>query len=485
VENIVCLKSGSKISLKKVLGQGGSAIIYLTSKDGYIAKIYHKSFINENTESRLKIMVREFKTNHITTSMSWEGGYTQQIFTWPEELLYYPNGLFAGFLRKDVGGNDHVIESTWIVKNHYYGKENWKGFSKIKNKFILAQRLAVVFSHFYKSGNYQNGDIKPQNIMIDINGYPIIIDMDNLSVRKSNRWLVPKGKMYTENYRAPDWSSKNVSADYFTIAIVFYELLFGLHPYDGTTQKNGETRQEAIDRGLYVHGPNKNLYTSIADEHKAVLLLPKDLQMLFYKAFSGSTELRPKPIEWADVLLNNITNGSIPFNEVERQLKPKQQTNTNTVSSPQLSTPISDSNPIFGFLILLFVLASMFLFVDQVLEMGTPLKQSIEEKEEILHQKIEVIKEKTPEKTINKIDLNSSSKTSLKKKKKLPTYSNKYTVNLYANKDGELKLERKLDKNSKIELLGQSIHNNKIVYKVKLTNGKIYYLKDMEYVTKN
>ena len=313
--------AGKKITLGKQLGSGGSATVYLTNQKGKIAKIFHLHVIKPNMEPRLKFMVNDFKTGKIQTNLTWKDGYKQQIFTWPEEVLYNSKGEFSGFIREDLGGDNDVIRLDYIIKDYYYGKQKWKGFNKLKNKYILAQRLAEVFARFYQEENYQNGDIKPENLMVNKNGYPIIFDIDNVSIKQGKKWLIPDVKMNTPNYRAPEWSEYDVNSDYFTIAVIFYQLLFKLHPYDGGTTTYGELLvPQSIIKGLYVHGPKRSSYIKPHEEHDAILLLPKEIRDLFYRAFCGAANTRPKPAEWASVLLKNMN--SIQFNAINKKLQP-------------------------------------------------------------------------------------------------------------------------------------------------------------------
>ena len=316
--------AGKKITLGKQLGSGGSATVYLTNQKGKIAKIFHLHVIKPNMEPRLKFMVNDFKTGKIQTNLTWKDGYKQQIFTWPEEVLYNSKREFSGFIREDLGGDNDVIRLDYIIKDYYYGKQKWKGFNKLKNKYILAQRLAEVFARFYQEENYQNGDIKPENLMVNKNGYPIIFDIDNVSIKQGKKWLIPDVKMNTPNYRAPEWSEYDVNSDYFTIAVIFYQLLFKLHPYDGGTTTYGELLvPQSIIKGLYVHGPKRSSYIKPHEEHDAILLLPKEIRDLFYRAFCGAANTRPKPTEWASVLLKNMN--SIQFNAINNKLQPASQ----------------------------------------------------------------------------------------------------------------------------------------------------------------
>ena len=346
--------SGKNITLDIQLGKGAGGTIYSIKGTNKVAKVIHTHLITPQMAVTITVMVQAFKSGYVTNTMQWDDGSVTQVFTWPEELLYF-NGKFCGFIREDIGSNKEFIDLGVIIRDSYYGNEDWKPFSKDKNKHILAQRIAIVFSKFFSNRKYQNGDIKPQNIMVNKKGFPTIIDIDNISIRTNNGWIHPCKKMGTPNYMSPDWSEKpkDLYSDYFSIAIIIYELFFFIHPYDGTSQQEMR-RHDAIKANLYVDGPNRSQYIKIPPEHSKLNLLPKEFRTLFRRAFSLNTKGRPTPEEWAFLLTNYLTpsfsqRSKYKFLKYVKVLQQKFTNNRIQFKIPKISISISLRNLIKSF----------------------------------------------------------------------------------------------------------------------------------------
>jgi DNA-binding helix-hairpin-helix protein with protein kinase domain len=307
---------GVKINLGHKLGSGGGGDVYALPNHK-AAKILKPGIATAHMENMAMLMVTAYRSGKINNKMTWDGGIVTTVFIWPEALIYDDSNIFCGTIMESFSD---AIDSTLVIKNYYYGKEQWKGFSKIKNRFILAYRIAIVFDRFYSQEILQHGDLKSRHILIDKNGFPIIIDADNISIFTTNGWLHPERKMGTDNYKSPEYTftPTDFYSDYFSIAVLLYELLFLIHPYDGTTIIDGQTRQEAMNKYLYVHGPNSNQYIKIPEQQFAVKTLPEEIQKLFYWAFCETPSKRPTPKEWANVLLDSIQNNKIDYSTVNK-----------------------------------------------------------------------------------------------------------------------------------------------------------------------
>ena len=300
-----------EIILNKKLGSGASGTIYSILASNKVAKVIHTNVLSSAMEFTIQMMVKEFKSGNVLNDITWNDSTKSKAFTWPEELLFC-NGSFCGFIREDIGGDSEYLELTHITKDSFYEKDQWRFFLKKGNKLVLAQRISIVFSKFFESKKYQNGDIKPKNIMVNRKGFPTIIDMDNISIKTINGWIHPHKKMGSDNYKAIDWSEKptDLYSDYFSLAVIIYELLFFNHPYDRTS--NDElTRQQAINSNLYVYGPKKSEYIIIPKEHEKLKEFPLQIQNLFLRAFSGAPIERPNANEWANALTSYLTPSAI------------------------------------------------------------------------------------------------------------------------------------------------------------------------------
>jgi serine/threonine protein kinase len=92
--------------------------------------------------------------------------------------------------------------------------------------FVIADTLAFVHSK-----QYVFRDLKPENVLIDADGYPVIVDFGFAK-------HVPEGKTYTfcgtPNYVAPEIilnSGHNQSVDHWALGITLYEMVTGENPF--------------------------------------------------------------------------------------------------------------------------------------------------------------------------------------------------------------------------------------------------------------
>ena len=299
------ISNGKTIKTSGLIHKGGAAgsIHKVYRKPKLVAKIFFNP--TKDLELRIKEMVKDYQNGKIKLELEWANKIKTNLGTWPIELLYDNKKKFKGYVMPKANG----IELQNISSNRFDKYPKYKEFSTLRNKLILCQRLAVVFSNFYKSGNYSNGDIKPQNIYVDDKGYPMILDLDNLTINNK----APKSKNPgTPGYKAHDYKD-DIYTDYFSIAIIFYELIFAIHPYVGSSKNNKiVTKQDFINHRMFAHGRKKKNFHIIPPPHDAFnKVINKEIQILFHQAFDlDDPKKRPNMEIWAKTLLNFIFSRS-------------------------------------------------------------------------------------------------------------------------------------------------------------------------------
>jgi len=92
--------------------------------------------------------------------------------------------------------------------------------------YVIADTLSFIHSR-----DYVFRDLKPENVMIDADGYPVIVDFGFAK-------HIPEGKTYTfcgtPNYVAPEVilsSGHNRSVDHWALGITLYEMVVGENPF--------------------------------------------------------------------------------------------------------------------------------------------------------------------------------------------------------------------------------------------------------------
>ena len=120
----------------------------------------------------------------------------------------------------------------WDVIHKEQEDGEWKsGISDEKAVAFYALGIADTLGHLHSKG-VAFRDLKPENVMIDAEGYPIIIDFGFAKTLKTDQ------KAYTfcgtPNYVAPEIiknAGHNGAVDYWALGVLIYEMIAGENPF--------------------------------------------------------------------------------------------------------------------------------------------------------------------------------------------------------------------------------------------------------------
>jgi serine/threonine protein kinase len=207
-------------------------------------------------------------------------------------------------------------------------------------------------------------DLKPQNILIAPDGAVSMVDLDSVQIRAGSRvFHGPLGSpeyMPSESYRM-DFDAVPVidpSWDRFSLAVIVYEILLGIHPFTATakpTVMGCDTIEASIRFKMYVHGNNRMNLESIPPPHDGISALPKELSDLFKKTFDAvNPAQRPATHEWGETLKSAATGGAPAL--PKRIYAPKKPPGANAsrttaarkATSPVASIQSSQAIPCYG-----------------------------------------------------------------------------------------------------------------------------------------
>ncbi|WP_138485385.1 protein kinase domain-containing protein [Dyadobacter bucti] len=304
----------------KRIGRGGEGNVYniITQKAHLIdqcAKIYFPDQITKEKEHKIKYMV-----NH---RIAVEDG-SRFLLCLPTEALFDGVGNFAGFLmpKAFVGSVQlYTLVTSKIRKEldlDWHAKYDRHTDIGIKNRLKLCVNISVALHTLHRTGQFVLVDLKPQNILITKDAKVSIIDLDSIQISSGNKVLYA-AKVATPEYTPIEGQSLNTTKDYipetwdrFSIAVVFYELLFGIHPYAATA--NGQyaeanTISDKIRQSLFVHGSKAYYLSSIPIVHENFNKLPITIKSLFLSAFEIGNQLpvkRPSAMIWGEELTKEI-----------------------------------------------------------------------------------------------------------------------------------------------------------------------------------
>jgi hypothetical protein len=320
------------------IAKGGEGSIYkVIDNSNTCYKKFHTHVNIEDKKDKLSYMQRNKYD-------SYQGEYYS--ICWPENLVYH-NNQFTGFVMKlanpealtlyefiqpSLGEKLRNIE--WSSR---YAREKYEGFV---NRVKLCANLALAVHHIHDKGNAVIVDLKPQNILCQSNGYIFITDCDSFQI-KTDDGIIHRAKVATPEYAPPESGiDPNTNTlidsnwDNFSLAIIIYEVLFGIHPYAanyGGKYDESNTVRQRIANNLFVHSVEPQLINFIPEQHSLFNQLPNEIKVLFKRAFS-SVE-RPTPKEWRIALGNLLSIESNRVFVVNIISKANDITNNRVVSS--------------------------------------------------------------------------------------------------------------------------------------------------------
>lgn len=300
------------------------------------AKLYFKPKQTNEQEKKIRFMVENPPSNFIGSSM---------MLAWPLETLYNQSGTFIGFLMPMAFPDSKKLTILILPKLKRTLKTEWYKFDKEYNiKYALVSRMklinniAIPIHILHVTNKYILKDFKPDNVLVTPTGKITIVDMDSIQICDNGKLLFP-GTAATPDYIPPE-CYKGVgqkeqdilkkSWDNFAVSAVFYQLLFGIHPYWVTSYVDSEeshTVPYCIRENLFPFGANASKIKSFAKPHENFKIVPKEVQNLFIRAFGVNSDDRPQAMEWVKTIKQVIDNvgpvtdpGPLPPTNLEYRL---------------------------------------------------------------------------------------------------------------------------------------------------------------------
>ena len=271
---------------------------------------------------------------------------------YPFGLLYdRPNGSFVGmlmYLALDGSASMSIIANDKAPA--YYQKlrqlnkvkeAEWRIFRKFmfpsnyqpsRERLILVHNVAALIHYLHDTRKYVIVDMKPENFLITLRGGISLVDVDSVQVAFGHEKY--PSLMATPDYVPPEFYKyksmqkelKDISFDLFSMAVIFYKLLTGTHPFCYSVKNGsghvGTSVPEHIQSGWFACGSRRSHFT-LMPQHKRFDLLPKPIQDLFKRAFEGKPGNRPTALEWKHAIASILTHNSAPKSAVTSTLAHK------------------------------------------------------------------------------------------------------------------------------------------------------------------
>lgn len=271
---------------------------------------------------KLRTAIRKNKIRYMMAHKPDNLESRQYKICWPIDMVYI-KGEFVGFMMPLAFPNS--IQLYTLCKNKLgkrlspiwqkYGREEVRG---LLNRFKLCRNLAIPIFNIHRSGNYVLVDLKPQNVLVTDAGKISVIDLDSIQIA-SNGKVLYNGPVATPEYIPPEGMTHNPNGtdyisdtwDRFSLGVIFYQILLGLHPYTGTglrQYRDFNTLEEKIVEGLFPFG-KKARFVRPANPHQQFRQLPRYLQKMFMDCFDTGhkdPEKRPTANDWGEAMFKAV-----------------------------------------------------------------------------------------------------------------------------------------------------------------------------------
>jgi serine/threonine protein kinase len=257
-------KNGSEVISGRLLGKGGEANVYsVATQPKYAVKIY-KSPPTKDTVKKLKKLAAMSAIDNTA---------------WPLELVFESKQVnnVVGYLMPISDGK------TWNNFNMAASRASLSGYNLTSTFFYnMLNSFAKVLCEVHNTGLII-GDINDSNVLIGIDGYSTVIDIDSFQVNSQLVCLVSRPEYLSADLHgaALNIQVRSQKHDHFAASVLFWSLLFnGVHPFGGFG--NPTSIPERIKAGLCVGSKNYSPPKFQCDVDD----LPDELLDLFVKAFN-------------------------------------------------------------------------------------------------------------------------------------------------------------------------------------------------------
>lgn len=250
----------------------------------------------------------------------------QYKICWPIDMVY-EKGEFVGFLMPLAFPKSIQLYHLCKHKMSKRLPTVWQKFGRgevngLLNRFKLCRNLAIPIYNIHSFGTYVLVDLKPQNVLVTDAGKISVIDLDSIQI-VSNGKVLYSGPVATPEYIPPEGISHDPNTgnlipetwDRFSMGVIFYQILLGLHPYTGTglrQYRECNTLEEKIVEGLFPFGKKKR-FVRPATPHQKFRQLPRYLQNMFMDCFDAGhtdSEKRPTANDWGEAMFKAVQPAS-------------------------------------------------------------------------------------------------------------------------------------------------------------------------------
>lgn len=283
----------------------------------FIVKLYHPHKLSAERARKLEYLIAH-------PPADFGAGQGPPSVVWVYDLVKDEKGKIIGFLMPLVRGDKLELLTSLRIPKKVASSWQRFAFGQAKADYYRLRfcfNIAVAIQQVHASEKYVLVDLKPDNIIAQPNGIIALVDMDSVEVVENGQSIFD-APVATPEYTPPEHYIKDQlhydpterqAWDRFSLAVIFYKLLLGIHPFAGANKPPYDdcmTLEQKIEKGLFVHASNSQEFMQVTPPpHQKFLKLDKNLQNLFIRAFVDGhhdPEARPTAEEWCVELLSSI-----------------------------------------------------------------------------------------------------------------------------------------------------------------------------------
>lgn len=323
------------ILANKPFASGGEGAIYDIDQPAnarhLVAKIIHDFKQNPSRVSKL-----EFLAQHRPPSANHDPDEIPALI-WVEDLILDENNKVVGFVMPRVAGEKlEILCAPQLPKN--LGQE-WHAYQRsnpdnLRLRLKVCANIAKLVAELHATQQYVLADLKPDNIVIRPDGSVSIVDLDSIEILRHGETLHP-ATVATPDYTPPEYYTRGVepgkkaihpSWDRFSLAVIFYRIMLGIHPFAASAlppYDNLNTLADKIENGLFVHDADKSsLFAVVPPPHRQFSSLDEGLRFAFQRTFDlghDNPALRVSAEHWEMLIQDSplmLSNRPLPYSTV-------------------------------------------------------------------------------------------------------------------------------------------------------------------------
>ncbi|AUG76301.1 hypothetical protein CFP65_1402 [Kitasatospora sp. MMS16-BH015] len=231
----VLAEDGRCWRLTEEVGRGGEGQVYaVAGQPELVAKIVPHPIDGPQHRRRIERLVGHRRQPRTTRLLDGSLG----TVAWPLLAVRTRRGELGGYLMTNLRPRyrplDHLLDAG--ARAEHFPAADWA------TALRAAARLAALLALAHEA-EYLLGDLKPDNVWVDAEGYVALSDLD--SWQFTDREELFASRMRSPGYTAPERITDpegplTAAADDFVLAVLVHQLLLAdLHPFHGTPADGG------------------------------------------------------------------------------------------------------------------------------------------------------------------------------------------------------------------------------------------------------